>query len=65
MSENDDVRDPQAEANEARFELLQAIKQLAEDVRIEQVGATMYKGGHTALLALSQAWAALQTPSKD
>lgn len=48
------------EAREARLELYMAIKQAAEVVRLDQVGSGgAYKNGHTALLALAQACAAL------
>jgi hypothetical protein len=62
MSKGDDVPNLQAENNEARLELLMAIKQAAETVRTDQAGRTTYNNGHAALLALSQSWAALQPP---
>ncbi|WP_405991078.1 hypothetical protein [Streptomyces sp. NBC_00986] len=64
MSKGDDVPNIKTENDEARLELLMAIKQGAETVRIDQVQNGTYRNGHAALLALSQAWAALQPSSE-
>lgn len=60
MSDTDDVLSSKDANGDARQELLTAIKQAAAFVRKEQDGRTSYVDKHAALLALSQAWAALQ-----
>lgn len=60
MSDTDDALTSKDANGDARQELLTAIKLAAAAVRREQEARTNYNNGHPSLLALSQAWAALQ-----